>query len=195
MMDYWIIKIEGLFEYKPNPDFTTEENIESCLSDIHYKGVGTEKKYDYKVLENGALEIGIELIVEFLSHAYDEDDVIAEFMESFEYDGDPIKLDYTVELKEGKPAVTYMVEYLIYEKNADDGWKTEPIVCCIYGYESIEALKNETNEALCKTLTSHKTPDGEIMVEATISLCGKYIDKDEFIIKFEGGKILSFEDV
>ena len=195
MMDTWIIKIEGLFEYKPDPDFSTDENIESFLSDINYQGIGTEKKFDYKVLDNGMLEIGIELIVEWLSHAHDEDEVIAEFMNTFEYDGDAITLDYTVELKDGKSATTYMVEYHIYEKKTEESWSTEPMVCCIYGYESIEALKKETSDALCKTLTSHKTPDGEIMVEATIMLCGEFVDKDDFIIKFEGGKILSFEDV
>lgn len=195
MMDTWIIKVNGLFEYKPDPDFSTEENIESFLSDVEYQGVGTEKKYDYKVLDNGMLEIGIELIVEWTSHAGDEDEVIAEFMDTFEYDGDSITLDYNVELKDGKPDVTYTVEYLIYEKNADDGWKTEPIVCYIYGYESIEAIKKETTEELCKTLSAHKIPNGEKMVEATITLCGEYVDKDEFIIKYEDGKILSFEDM
>lgn len=195
MMDTWIIKIDGLFEYKPDPDMSVDKNVESFLSDINYQGVGTEKKFDYKLLKNGMLEIGIELIVEWLSHAYDEDEVIAEFMDSFEYDGDPIRLDYTVEPKESKPDATYTVEYLMYEQNADGTWDSEPMVCSINGYESIEVLKKETNEALCKTLTSHKTPDGEIMVEATITLYGEYVDKDDFIVKFEGGKILSIEDV
>lgn len=195
MMDTWIIKIDGLFEYKPDPDFSTDENVESFLSDIHYLGVGTEKRYDYKKLENGMLEIGIELVVEWLSHAYDEDEVVAEFMDTFEYDGDSIRLDYTVEPMPGKPATAYTVVYNIYEKSADDAWDTEPLVCSTSGYENIETLKAETTEVLCKTLTSHNTADGEIMVEATITHCGNYIDRDEFIIKYEDGKILSVEGI
>lgn len=195
MLDTWIIKIDGLFEYKPDPDMSADKNVESFLSDVNYQGVGTQKRFDYKLLNNGMLEIGIELSVEFLSHAYSDDDVIAEFMENFEYDGEAIRLDYTVEPKEYKPDATYTVEYLMYEKNLDGNWNTEPMVCSISGYEDIETLKSEANEAISKTLSCHKTPDGEIMVEATITQYGQYVDKDDFVVKFEDGKILSFEDM
>lgn len=196
MMETWIIKVEGLFEYKPDSSVSIEENVEMFLSDINYQGIGTDRKYDYTALDNGMLEIGIEIIVEWASYANDEDVVIAEFMDGFEYDGDPVSLDYYVEIKEGKPATTYTVEYLLHKKISDERWAENPfIVCVISDYKDIEALKKETTEALCKTLTSHKTPNGEIMVEAIITHCGEYVDKDEFIIKFENGKILSFEDV
>lgn len=90
----------------------------------------------------------------------------------------------------------YKVNYSMYEKIQNGNFDEEPWAECeVDGYDSIEKAKSEAVEVISKTLVAHKTPKTEVLVEARIECNESYADGDDFIVEFDGEKVLSVREV
>lgn len=98
-MKKWIMMFEGEIEYKSDPCKTVDENIEDFLDSISYEGTDIKKEYGYELLDDGIFLIELNITVEISSDSNVENDIVVAFMESLKYDGEAIRLDYSIKCK------------------------------------------------------------------------------------------------
>lgn len=97
----WILKMDGIFEYKVSAPEKESEAVYKFLESFKHIGVSTKKLYDYEKVENDEWHFIIEMEFEIESDCIDKDDVVTEFFENLEYDGVPLELNYEVRKKAG----------------------------------------------------------------------------------------------
>ena len=90
----------------------------------------------------------------------------------------------------------YVVSYTMYEKNSSGVFDmSKASIEVEKRYPSVESIKDDFINFLTKVFVKEGLTKKEFLVEARINLGEEYYDGDDFIVKFDGKKIIDTKEV